>query len=282
MQQADLSAIADGYDAILCDVWGVVHDGRQAFGEAVEALKRFRENHGPVILITNAPVPHDRVEALFPKLGVDSQCYDAVISSGDATRAELMKYAPGPIYRLGPDYDDPLYHGLEVEFSDGEDAVVVSCTGLRHMPDDDPKLYREELEALAALGLDMICANPDIVYRHGDKLIWAAGSLAQLYEDLGGEVIRPGKPDNAIYQLALDKVEELCGAKLPRDRVLAIGDGPVTDILGAQKQGLDCLFIGGGIHGEALGDGQDFILNAEKVLTKENTSAKYASPFLSW
>ncbi len=282
-QLAHLNQIADNYDAILCDVWGVVHNGRTAFEDAVEALRRFREMHGPVILITNAPVPVDRVTRMFPQVGVPDDCYDAVVTSGDATRAELEKRAPGPFYRIGPDYDDPLYHGLEIEFTDKvEEAACVSCTGLRKIPDDEPESYRRELTDLADRSLEMICANPDVMYKYGDRLIWSAGALAQIYEEIGGRVIRPGKPDAPIYRLAYQKLEELMGVKVNSERILAIGDGPATDVRGAVREGLDCLFIGGGIHGDLMDEGEDFLISAARVLENDNADAAYAAPALIW
>lgn len=278
-----LSAIASEYDAILCDVWGVIHDGRRAFGGACEALKRFREERGPVILITNAPVPRERVTRVFSRVGVPNDCFDDVATSGEATRHELETYAPGPVYAIGLKDDRTLYEGLPLVFTDDpEQARVVSCTSLRDYPDGRPDTYRDELARLAARGLPMICANPDLQFRHGDTLIWAAGALAQLYESVGGVVIRPGKPDAPIYRLAFDKLETLTGEVIAPARTLAIGDGPVTDLLGAMKQGLDAIFIGGGIHGQALATGEDFLKSARDVLQADGVVARYAMPELAW
>ena len=130
-----LSKVASDYDAILCDVWGVIHNGREAFAEACVALKKFRETRGPVVLITNAPVPKDRVTRLFPKFGVPMDCFDDVIASGDATRNELRRVAPGPVYRIGLDEDFGTYAGLPLEFSDDPDvAKVVCCTACASIP----------------------------------------------------------------------------------------------------------------------------------------------------
>lgn len=279
---ATLGQIAHDYDAVLCDVWGVVHNGHAAFDEAVDALRRFREERGPVVLITNAPRPQEYVSRLFPGLGVTPDSYDAIVSSGDATRAALESFAPGPIYRIGPDFDDPLYEGLELEYTEEPNAAAICATGLRHLPDDAPENYHGELEELADLDIPMICANPDIVFRFGDKLVWAAGALAEIYEQLGGRVIRPGKPDGAIYDLAFARIEELEGRKIERERVLAIGDGPATDVRGAMREGLDCLFIGGGIHGDAFDHPDDFIRAAHAILKREEAEAAFAAPALLW
>lgn len=278
-----LSKVASDYDAILCDVWGVIHNGREAFAEACVALKKFRETRGPVVLITNAPVPKERVTRLFPKFGVPMDCFDDVIASGDATRNELKRVAPGPVYRIGLDEDFGVYAGLPLEFSDNpEIAKVICCTSLREYPDGKPEPYREELKRLVAKGLPLICANPDVVFRQGDKLIWSAGSLARIYVEEGGQVISPGKPDEPIYRLAFERVAEIAGKAIAPGRVLAIGDGPATDVLGANRQGIDALFIGGGIHGQSMGEGDAFLASAEKVLAADGVRAKWAMPELSW
>ena len=278
-----LSRVAGDYDAILCDVWGVIHNGRESFAGACAALKQFRDTRGPVVLITNAPVPKDRVTRLFPKLGVPMDCFDDVVASGDATRNELKRVAPGPVYRIGLDEDFGVYAGLPVQFSDDPDvAKVICCTSLREYPDGAPERYREELKRLAGRGLTMICANPDVVFRQGDKLIWSAGSLAEIYLQEGGQVISPGKPDEPIYRLAFERVAELAGKTVSPGRTLAIGDGPPTDVLGANRQGIDALFIGGGIHGHTMGAGNAFLASAEKVLAADGVSAKWAMQELSW
>lgn len=277
-----LSAVTSDYDAILCDVWGVIHNGRSAFATACEALQKFRA-YGPVILVTNAPVPKDRVTRLFPQLGVPMDCFDDVIASGDATRNELKVFAPGPVYRIGLDQDFGVYAGLSLDFSDDPaTAKVICCTSLRDYPDGVPEPYRPELKRLAAHNLPMICANPDIQFRQGDRLIWSAGALAAIYAEEGGKVIYPGKPDAPIYRLAMERAEAIVGRSIPAKRVLAIGDGPITDVLGANRQGFDALFIGGGIHGHSMGQGDAFLASAEKVLQADGVAAKYAMPELSW
>ncbi len=278
-----LSRVAGDYDAILCDVWGVIHNGREAFADACIALRKFRETRGPVVLITNAPVPKERVTRLFAPLGVPMDCFDDCIASGDATRNELMRIAPGPVYPIGLGADVDVYSGLGIELTDDPArARVVCCTSLRDFPDGTPEPYRAELKRLVAHGLPMICANPDVQFRRGDKLIWSAGSLARIYEEEGGEVIRPGKPDNPIYALAFERASEIGGLTLAPSRALAIGDGPATDILGANRQGMDALFIGSGIHGHAMLAGEAFEGWARSVLAEEGVTARYAMPELRW
>ena len=278
-----LSAVASNYDAILCDVWGVIHDGKRAFVGACEALQQFRKARGPVVLITNAPVPKERVVRLFPKFGVPDDSYDDVITSGDATRNELKRVAPGPVYRIGLNEDVSVYADLPLQFSDDPAvAKVICCTSLREFPHGTPEPYRAELRRLAAHRLLMICANPDLQFRHGDRLIWSAGALAAIYEQEGGTVVRPGKPDEPIYRLAMERVAAIAGRAVAPSRTLCIGDGPATDVLGAIRQGMDALFIGGGIHGHAMDEGEGFIRSAARVLNEENVEARYAMPELAW
>jgi HAD superfamily hydrolase (TIGR01459 family) len=236
-----------------------------------------------VILVTNAPVPKERVTRLFPQFGVPMDCFDDVVASGDATRNELRRLAPGPVYRIGLDQDFGVYAGLPLEFSDDPKvAKVICCTSLRDYPNGTPEPYRDELRRLASHRLPMVCANPDVQFRQGDRLIWSAGALAAIYEQEGGVVIRPGKPDDPIYRLAIEMAAPIVGGSILPQRVLAIGDGPVTDVLGANRQGFDALFIGGGIHGHAMGEGDAFLSSAQNVLDADGVVAKWAMPELGW
>lgn len=249
-----LAPLAANYDALLCDAWGVIHNGVDLFDGAREALERFRAERGPVIVLTNAPRPSSIIPPQLDRLGLPRAAYDAVVTSGDATRAAIVARLPAPAYRLGPEKDDKLYEGVDIRFAPLEEADFIICSGLvddqRETPDD----YRPLLQEAAARQLPMICANPDIVVRWGGRLVYCAGALAQVYEALGGEVIYGGKPHAPIYELALRKISEIRGAPIDARRVLALGDGVGTDIVGANNQGIDAVFVAGadGIHeGEA-------------------------------
>lgn len=271
-----LLSLADRYQVLLCDVWGVIHNGRESFPDACAALARWRAEVGPVVLISNAPRPASDVTPQLDGLKVPREAWSAMITSGDATRVLLAERAPGPAWRIGPDRDGPLYEGLGLDFAPADAARFISCTG----PNDDevetPDDYRADFELAAARGLEMICANPDLVVQRGDKLIYCAGALAQLYEELGGVVLMAGKPFAPIYDLALAEAARLTGGPVPRDRVLCIGDGLPTDIRGANAQDLDVLFVANGIHGaEMIGvDGLDEAAVA-RVLAREGLSAAW-------
>jgi HAD superfamily hydrolase (TIGR01459 family) len=280
-----LSDIAADYDILLCDVWGVIHNGRESWPAACEALTRFNRDHGHVVLISNSPRPSPGMITQMDALGVPRDSWRAVVTSGDATRAELAKRAPGPAWIIGPDRDWPLYEGLGLDVAKGaEDAAFVSVTGPINDETETPEDYRERLAAGAARDLEMICANPDRVVQRGDRLIYCGGSLADLYESLGGRVAMAGKPFGPIYDLAVKEGQALLGRTVDRSRVLCIGDGVVTDVLGANRQALDCLFIAQGIHGDAARglDGRLDPARAADLLRAETTYARYAALDLVW
>lgn len=247
-QLETLDALQERYDVLFCDVWGVVHNGRTAFQAAGAALTRFRAAGGRVVLLTNAPRPRGPIPAQLDRLGVPREAWDLIVTSGDATRALLAQRAPGPMYKIGPAYDGELWAGLNLREAPLEEAAFLAISGLRDDSRETPDDYREILAAARARDLELICANPDITVRYGERLIYCAGAVAQAYEETGGRVIMAGKPHTAIYDLAFAEL----GGSVDRSRTLAIGDGLGTDLLGAQRQGLDALFIAGGMHGAAL------------------------------
>jgi HAD superfamily hydrolase (TIGR01459 family) len=249
-----LSAVADRYDVILCDVWGVVHDGLRARPEACAALATFRGGGGTVVLISNSPRPAKAVEAQLDQVGVPHAAWDAFVTSGDLTAAEIGRRGARRIVHIGPPRDHALFAPLGVDLVDTADAELAVVTGLDDDETETPEDYRGRLAALHAHGLVMICANPDRVVERGDRLIWCAGALADLYVGLGGEVVYAGKPYPAIYQAALRLAAERRGVPVAEGRVLAVGDGVATDVAGAIAAGLPCLFVSGGIHGRELGD----------------------------
>ena len=249
-----LSDIASGHDALICDVWGVVHDGKRHHPAAADALIRFKQKHGPVVLLTNAPRVPAEVALQCASYGLPSDCYDAIVSSGGAAREELARRSTGrtlPLYYIGPDRDLPMIEGLDVRRTDIAQADVALAIGLRDDLTETPDDYGGELQALAARGLTMLCANPDRVVHRGERLVYCAGALAQAYEAIGGRVVYYGKPHLPVYESALATLTTLLG-HAPR-RPLAVGDGLLTDIKGANAAGLEALFIADGVHGEEIG-----------------------------
>ena len=230
-----LSALAPSYRAVPCDVWGVLHNGVVSFPAACEALATYRRDAGgTVVLITNSPRPAGPVVEQLAGFGVPREAYDDVVSSGDVTRGMIDATRDKPILHIGPARDHALFDGLDVRLVGEAEAEQVVCTGFMDDENETPDDYREQLARLVARGLPFLCANPDIVVERGDRLVWCAGALAQIYESYGGKVVYGGKPFPAIYALARNAVEKACGPKAT-PRLLAVGDGLKTDILGANN-----------------------------------------------
>jgi HAD superfamily hydrolase (TIGR01459 family) len=245
--------LAPGYDVVLCDVWGVVHNGVTAFPDACDALARFRAAGGTVLLITNAPRPAGVVVRLLDKLAVPHAAYDGIVSSGDVTQDVMLARRDQQVFTIGPQRDLPTFTELGIKFAPAESADYVVCTGLFDDDRESPENYRPLLMKLRARNLFMVCANPDLVVERGDRLVYCAGAIADLYASLGGEVLYAGKPHRPIYQTALAKAAAARGNAPPLGRVLAIGDSVRTDLAGATGFGIDCLFVTAGIHAEELG-----------------------------
>jgi len=245
-----LRDLVGGVDVLLSDIWGVVHNGLMAFPDACEALHTFRSRGGTVILITNAPRPADSVRRQLRKLSVSDETYDAIVSSGDLTRNFVAGHSNQKMFRVGPERDNSIYRGLDPIIAPLQEADYIVCTGLFDDETESAENYRPMLEKALARKLPMVCANPDIVVERGDRLIYCAGAIAELYRELGGEVIFYGKPHRPIYERAIELAAERRGQAVPLDRVLAIGDSVRTDLAGAQAFGIDCLFVTRGIHSE--------------------------------
>ncbi|GLQ52995.1 TIGR01459 family HAD-type hydrolase [Devosia nitrariae] len=247
-----LADLAPQYDAVLSDVWGVMHNGVEAFPPACEALVEYRKAGGKVVFITNAPRPSPPIVAMLDRLGVPREAYDAIVSSGDATRTMIARYAGKVVHHVGPPTeDDALYEGLDVNRGSADDAAVVVVTDL-DSDDDTPEMYRQRAEFWLSRRLKMICANPDRVVEHGDKIIYCGGALGDLYAAMGGMVLMAGKPYQPIYEQAYRLAQEAAGHPIDKSRVLAIGDSVRTDATGAAQFGVDLLFITGSIHAAEL------------------------------
>jgi HAD superfamily hydrolase (TIGR01459 family) len=248
-----LDTIAGNYSAILCDVWGVVHNGVSAFAEAAAALQRARDRGIAVVLITNAPRPWNGVREQLGLLGVPQDCWDRIVTSGDVTR-DLIAAGSRRVFHIGPDRDLMIYDGLDVDLVEEFEASAVVCTGLYDDDAETPEDYAETLRRLRARDLPFICANPDIVVERGDRLVWCAGALARDYAQLGGRTLIAGKPHRPIYEAALASAAEVLGHEVSPDRVLGIGDGMLTDVKGAADNGIDVLYVSAGIHAAEYGE----------------------------
>lgn len=248
-----LEDVSGQYAALLCDVWGVLHNGVHAFAEAAAALVRARDAGRAVVLITNAPRPRGEVEAQLRALGVPDAAWDRVVTSGDVTRG-LIAEGPRRVFHLGPERDLSLYDGLDVDLVEEFEAAAVVCTGLFDDETETPDDYADMLRRLRARNVPMICANPDIVVERGETLIWCAGALARDFGQLGCRTLIAGKPHAPIYEAALKAAADIAGRPVGRGEALAIGDGVLTDIKGAADNGIDALYVSGGIHSREYGD----------------------------
>ena len=252
--QTGLRHLADSYDALLCDVWGVLHNGVQTYPGVIDALTRWRAAGRRTILISNAPRSSDRTRRSLTRLGIGAELYDAMVTSGDVTRHVLASGEYGRrCYYLGPRHDQDLLQESGLTSASAHDADVILCVGLRDDEAEQAEDYRPLLQSLAKRGLTMICANPDLVVDRGGQLVPCAGSLAALYQEIGGQAVYFGKPHERIYRHSCEILEKQIRRPLARQSILAVGDGIATDILGATRFGIDALFITGGIAAAHLG-----------------------------
>ena len=250
--------MAERYDGFILDLWGVIHDGVNAFPHAVDTLRHLRETGKRTLLLSNVPRPNDAVQTMMRRMGIEDALYTDIMTSGEAVRRSLISppdlwwtQLGTRMYHLGPERDRPVYDGLPIALvARPADADFVLNTG----PDDhrNPSELGEfeaDLRECAAHGLKMICANPDLVVIRGGVRVLCAGSLAVRYRELGGDVRSLGKPEPAVYQPVLQQLG------LSPDRVLAVGDSLHTDIAGAAGVGIASCWVLDGIHGAALSNG---------------------------
>jgi len=248
-----LSEISAQYDALFVDLWGCVHNGVRAFDAANRALVEYRAGGGIVVLVTNSPRPRAQVEQQLADFGVARDAWDSIASSGDSARSALFLGAVGQkIYFIGTDAELPFFEPLkliddpiQISHVPIEEAEGIVCTGLP-TADGTPDDVRAPLLYAKQKGLKLLCANPDIIVDRGEKREWCAGAVAQAYSEMGGTSLYFGKPHAPIYDLARRRLSAI-RPNVPDDRILAIGDGITTDIQGAIGEGIDSLFITGGL-----------------------------------
>lgn len=277
-----LSEVAGNYKAILCDVWGVIHNGIAAYPAAAEALAAFRAGGGTVVLLTNAPRPSAPVVDQLRSLGFSDAAYDGIVSSGDATRADLLARGVSRVHMLGPDRDLGLLEGTGIARVAPGEAEAVVCTGLVDDLTETPEDYRDRLAGYAGLGLEFVCANPDVVVEKGERLLYCSGALAAIYAAMGGRVSQYGKPHPPVYRRALAAVAAAAGGPVGAGEILAVGDGLATDIAGAARNGFDALFVTAGIHAGDLGGLEPTETAVAARLEEEALPAVGFMPRLSW
>ena len=248
-----LDDVSDRYDALFVDLWGCVHNGVKAYTSANDSLKKYRAKGGKVVLVTNSPRPRSGVEKQLIKFGVDPEAWDLIATSGDSARMAMFQGVVGnKIYFIGTPYEENFFEPLNVvknpvniERVPIDEAEGIVCTGPFNSL-ENLDFYFQDFELAKKRGLKLLCANPDIIVDRGNIREWCAGALAKMYTDLGGESLYFGKPFQPIYDLARQRLS-YSGFQINDDRILAIGDGITTDIQGAVKEGIDSLFITGGL-----------------------------------
>jgi HAD superfamily hydrolase (TIGR01459 family) len=284
---SSLAEVSDRYDALFCDLWGCLHDGLKPFDEAVEALRAFRAKGGKVVLLTNAPRSRTDVAGQLDRIGVPTDCWDTIATSGDSARVAMFRGAIGnKVWFMGQDYDLTFFKPIKVvgdpvpiERVALEDATGIACLG-PFDPHADPAVNRPEFLYAKQKGLKLLCANPDIVVDRGDSREWCAGALAKLYTEMGGESLYFGKPHPPVYDLARRRLSEL-GTSIPDSRILAVGDGILTDIRGALGEDLDSLFITGGLARDETGtDRQPDPEALNEFVTAQQITPTYAVGYL--
>lgn len=242
--------LAPHYDAVFCDIWGVVHNGQEPHPTALEALISFRELGKYVVLVTNAPRANSGIARQLARMGIGKDVYDAIQSSGEVTRALIAPYADMVVHHI-TDGDAHLLDGLSVRNGPVDEAACVVVSELEGDM-DRPEDYQERMEHWLRRGLTLICVNPDKIVEVAGQMIYCPGALADIYAQMGGKVIQAGKPHHPIYEAARTSLTILRGKEVPSNRILAIGDSVRTDATGAASQGLDFLFITGSLHADEL------------------------------
>jgi HAD superfamily hydrolase (TIGR01459 family) len=279
--------LAHRYDGFVLDLWGVIHDGVNAFPHAVETLGQLKALGKRTLLLSNVPRPNDAVRTMMRRMGIADDLYTDILTSGEAVRRQLQNPPDAwwaglgrKVFHLGPVRDKPVLEGLPLEeTATPEGADFVLNTG----PDDhrnpsDMNEFETVLQDCARAKLPMVCGNPDLVVIRGGVRVLCAGSLAERYKELGGDVRAVGKPDPAIYRPVLAQMA------MPADRVLAVGDSLHTDIPGAGRVGLASCWVLDGIHGSVLRDGAGGfdIVKAEALARAEGLTPVATLPRFSW
>jgi len=282
------SALVPRYGVLLCDVWGVIHNGREAYPGVVDCLRQARAAKKIVLLLSNAPRPGEPIKLQLEGLNVPRDAYDGIVTSGDLTQSVFAeRTATGQtlnVFHVGPDRDLPLFEGLNVARVPIEQAQTIVCTGPFDDTKEGPDDYRDLWREARACNLPLICANPDLVVQRGDQLIYCAGALGKLYEEMGGDVLYLGKPHLPVYDFVARRLTEITGRAVDKTKWLAIGDGLKTDILGATRAGIDALLITGGIHEPELSDarGAPDPARIAHVLSHDGLKAVAAMRRLVW
>tara|TARA_B100001146_G_scaffold46447_1_gene39960 strand:+ start:871 stop:1722 length:852 start_codon:yes stop_codon:yes gene_type:complete len=267
--------IEDNYDALICDVWGVIHNGRELFESVNDCLVNFRSKQKPVVLLSNAPRPSKYIERMLNQLGLDRKSFNEIVTSGDLTMSALNESHYGSkCYHIGPDRDLNIFDGVNVSRVSFDEADFLFVTGLFDDETEDENSYSSILDEAKKRNLKLVCANPDIAVQRGEKLVPCAGAISKKYEEIGGKAINIGKPFSPIFDKAVNLIKGINENQNPR--IIVIGDGLETDIKGANILKMDSLLVLGGLFAS------ESERNIIEVLKKKNIFPSYYTEELKW
>ncbi len=260
----NFSEVFEKYDSIICDIWGVIHNGHKLFSSSVDCLNELKNQGYPIILVSNAPRPGEEIKLILEKMGLNKNCYDKIITSGDLTQKILNDGSLGQnCYHIGPDRDLKIFEGIRVNRVNFDKSDFIFITGLFNDEEEDENTYLPLLEESKKRNLKLLCANPDIWVQRGNQLIPCAGAISKKYESIGGKVINIGKPFQPIFDEAIKNIDSL--GKGNFSSTIVIGDGIDTDIKGANDYKLDSLLTLGGLFSGQKIDEVYKVINNKKV-----------------
>ena len=262
-----LSEIYENYDTFVIDLWGVVHNGMVLNPKAIEVIKQLKNKSKKIVFLSNAPRPRSKVINFLLKMNMDRKYLSNVMTSGEAAMHAINKNRFGKyFYHLGPPRDTSVFEKVKDFKTDLENCDFILCTGLFDEHDNDLKYYKNFLKKYVSKKL--VCTNPDLTVHRGNVEELCAGSIAKVFEELGGEVIYFGKPHKEVYKMCFNSNE----------KVLAIGDNLRTDIKGANNLNIDCIFITEGVHRDEYKD----TLELKSLLEKYRVKANFFQKELEW
>lgn len=284
-----LAEISSHYDVLYCDLWGCLHNGVAPYPAAVAALQHYRAQGGKVVLLTNSPRPRPAVRRQLEKMGLPADTWDDIVTSGDAAQTAMIEGAVGHrVYHIGVPEHGSFFGDMATDVAAEAaslppvtavpltEAEGIVCTGLFDERRETPEDYRPTLLYAKAKGLKLLCANPDIVVDHDGTRIYCAGAIAQAYDQMGGTSLYFGKPHPPIYDLAARRLAAK-GVEMETARILAIGDGIHTDVLGAGGEGIDALFVTGGLAAaETMAGADPDPARLEAFLNREKQAPRYS------
>ncbi len=262
-----LSEIYSFYDTFVIDLWGVMHNGISLHDKAIEAVDKLLKESKKIVFLSNAPRPSEKVREFLKKLKMEEKYLKNIITSGEAAMHAINENRFGKLfYHLGPSRDESIFYKIKDNKTKLENSDFILCTGLLDEHEDDLNFYKSFLKN--SISKKLICTNPDLTVHRGQQEEYCAGSIAQVFESLGGKVVYFGKPYKEIYSLCFNN----------KEKVLAIGDNLRTDIKGANNLNIDSIFISNGVHRYEFKNQNEL----KELLEKHKVESNYFQTDLTW